>query len=364
MSLRPGIASPAAVPQASSSAPPVGSTLLPFAAVVATKLGISSLGNPGFNAQVDAAEDAIVNSALANGLVSDSNKADFRTHLHQALSDAKATGVFAAPASSGVLTPLKTKILAMLPQQSPVVQTIQPSTTPTIANDLAVVRTLPTGRQFIIPLQFVRTYIPGDMLLGDGDRVEIVSMDSTPAGSSSKGANGMAAVTTWGSASGLAVPANGAAASTVSNVIGAVKNPPPSDVIILRRIAGTGLIDYLLPAQDSQRLSNIYVQPADLVRFDLLELTPQIMASRRFTRAYAALNKRCAVPPGSLLGSIGSWFTGSPGASPSISGSTQGVVSSLQRGTDPITGVSTNDVMTHLQQLPTAVGAGAQSVLR
>lgn len=167
---------------------------------------------------------------------------------------------------------------------------IVPTASRSLADELAVVLSRQSGRRLIFPLQLVRTYLPGDIRLADGDQIQIVPFPKSVSSEMPANVEGAIGVTGWFSADALAVPIPGGSSTSVWDVLNQLEDRP-TDVVVLRRASETGGIDeYFLPADDVSRLSSFGLQDLDLVHLDNFGVNPLIRQSTTRPRS-----SRCGV---------------------------------------------------------------------
>ncbi len=153
-----------------------------------------------------------------------------------------------------------------------------------------VVLTRRNSVRIIAPLNSVRTSVPGDIMLQDGDRIEITDFRATSASRSSNfmdGQEGEVLVSSWLSNEGLKIPTT--ATTTVADAISSVRaaipaalNETPHDTIVLNRLSELGQVEqYLLPKDDPYWLHAAKLQHTDHLQLQAMELSPLIRNSRR-----------------------------------------------------------------------------------
>ena len=154
---------------------------------------------------------------------------------------------------------------------------ITPSPSRSIVDDLAVVLSRQSGRRLIIPLQYVRTFRPGDIRLENGDRIQIVPFPQFPSATESDGTTpGAVAVTSWFASEGLGVEIPGGSRTTLYDLLREFEETA-SDTVILRRPSElSGIDEFIMPTADALRLSNIPLRDLDLIHLDAFGLNPLI----------------------------------------------------------------------------------------
>ncbi|MBI3861603.1 MAG: hypothetical protein HY290_06880 [Planctomycetia bacterium] len=169
----------------------------------------------------------------------------------------------------GLLTPPNGESLA----PPPPAEMIIPGSARSIADELAVVLTRRSGRRLIIPLQFVRTFRPGDIRLQHGDQIQIVPFPQPATGSASADqASGLVGITSWFSKEAVAYSLPDGATTSLWDLLNELENRA-ADAVILRRYSGPiGPDEYILPPDDAMRLSSIPVRDLDLVHLDAFGL--------------------------------------------------------------------------------------------
>lgn len=222
------------------------------------------------------------------------NDARHREDLLQRLQKARADGVFRLQGDTKLLA-IQQLVApsANAPDAAPLSVQFTPTTGELLVDHLAVAVTRVSGRILIIPLQEVRTYLPGDIALQDGDRVEVILFDQTSAAQKpEQSAPATVAVTSWSDAKGL-VATVGAGNPTLRQLI-AELNEQHADVVVLRRLTANGLLqEYVLPRNDEKRLSETYLRHGDLVHLDVLNLMPLIRNSHDLKMPAPAQAKTC-----------------------------------------------------------------------
>jgi hypothetical protein len=166
---------------------------------------------------------------------------------------------------------------------------ITPSSNRSIADDLAVILSRQDGRRIIIPLQFVRTFRPGDIRLAHGDRIHIVQFPQPENGTNAVAQfDGAIGITSWLSKEGIAESLPAGSRRNLWDIVNSLEQNAADAVILRRASVLSGIDEFILPADDSSRLSNIPLQDLDLVHLDMFALNPLTQAGSPATG-----NKNC-----------------------------------------------------------------------
>lgn len=292
--LRPGIAISSgpvsSVPQPTIA--PIADRPVPFPKRLADLIGINSGQEIETPAQVETLLAQIVKDARNAGLMpaTEEEALKIEQRFRDLLMSAFRDGAFkdGTPAELKVRIRRRREVVAEMLQQLqahpesaplPLTASSPASASSNVVVQVAVVLTRRTGRRIVMPLTLVRSYIAGDIQLVNGDRIEIVPFESTSAGRRTERSDGEILITSWTAVEGLTVPV-WEAGPTVGNLMRAL-NTQAADMVVLTRLTNTGTLEeYILPADNDGWLSSTYLQHADAVHFDVLELSPLIRNSR------------------------------------------------------------------------------------